>query len=495
MFQFDNQLLKLKHEVLTRIAVLAKDNKISKEEIEKIPYAMITGETATYRDTVEHERDVVLERAKLAAGYMPNGKDGEDLVNIDEEKQILYVIKAACDRCPTKKFQVTDACRNCIAHKCQSACNLGAITYVNGRAYIDPDKCKECGMCKKACPYDAIAEDMRPCKKSCPTGALSYNPEDLSAEITESKCVNCGACMSACPFGAIEDKSSLVKVVNRLMDKENIYAVVAPAITGEFGPKTTYGQVKNAIKALGFTDMVEAACGADAVTVHESNEFVERMENGDNYMTNSCCPGFLSYIEKIMPDQAERISGTVSPMVATGRYIKAKDKYAKVVFIGPCTAKKNEVLIDSIKDSVDYVLTFEELVALFDAFEVDPATCEDIVVDDASIFGRNFAVGGGLTAAIENYVKEKGVQVDFKPVKVSGGAEIKKTMTMAKIGKLQGNFIEGMMCEGGCINGAAKIAPVMKAKVPFTKTNQQGTIKSVLSNKTIDEYHDINLER
>ncbi|WP_160688520.1 4Fe-4S dicluster domain-containing protein [Clostridium sp. C2-6-12] len=495
MFQFDNQLLRLKHEVLTRVAVLAKENKLNKEELEQIPFAMIQGEIANYRDTVEREREVVLERVKLAAGFKPNGKNAEELINVEEEKQILYVIKAACDRCPTKKFEVTDACRNCIAHKCDSACNFGAISYVDGRAYIDPDKCKECGMCTKACPYNAIVEDMRPCKKSCPTGAVHYNADDFSAEITESQCVNCGACMSACPFGAIEDKSSMVKVVNELMGKENIYAVVAPAITGEFGPKTTYGQVKNAIKALGFNDMLEAACGADAVTVHESNEFIERMENGDSYMTNSCCPGFLSYIEKVMPDQAERISGTVSPMVATGRYIKAKDKAAKVVFIGPCTAKKNEALIDSIKDAVDYVLTFEELVALFDAFEVNPATCEDIVVDEASIFGRNFAVGGGLTAAIENYVQEKGVKVEFKPVKVSGGAEIKKTMTMAKAGKLDGNFIEGMMCEGGCINGAAKIVSAMKAKTPFTKINQQSTIKSVLSNKCLDEYHGINLER
>ncbi|OOM79705.1 4Fe-4S dicluster domain-containing protein [Clostridium sp. BL-8] len=495
MFQFENRLLKLKHEVLTRVAVLAKENKISKEELEKVPYDMIQGDIPNYRDTIEQERDVVLERAKLAAGYKPNGRNGQELINVEDEKQILYVIEEACDRCPTKKFQVTDACRNCVAHKCQSACNFGAITYVDGKAYIDPDKCKECGMCKKACPYDAVAEDMRPCKKSCPTGALSYNAEDLRAEITESKCVNCGACMSACPFGAIEDKSSIVKIVYDLMSKGNIYAMVAPAITGEFGPKTTYGQVKNAIKAVGFKDMIEVACGADAVTVHESNEFVERMERGDSYMTNSCCPGFLSYIEKMMPDQAERISGTVSPMVATGRYIKSKDKDAKVVFVGPCTAKKGEALIESIKDSVDYVLTFEELVALFDAFEVDPANCEDIVVDEASIFGRNFAVGGGLTAAIENYVQEKGVNIEFKPVKVSGGAEIKKTMTMAKVGKLPGNFIEGMMCEGGCINGAAKIVSVMKAKAPFTKINQQTTIKSVLSNKALEEFHDINLER
>lgn len=495
MFKFENQLLKLKHEVLTRVAVLAKENKMTKEEIEKIPYNMISGESPTYRDTVTQERDVVLERAKLAAGYLPNGKEGKDLIDISEQQQILYVIKAACDRCPTKKFEVTDACRNCIAHKCQSTCNFGAISYVNGRAFIDPSKCRECGMCKKACPYDAIAEDMRPCKRSCPTGALNFNSKDLSAEITEDKCVNCGACMAACPFGAIEDKSSLVKVVNNLVSKEKIYAVVAPAITGEFGPKTTYGQVKNAIKSLGFTDMVEAACGADAVTVNESNEFIERMENGDPYMTNSCCPAFLSYIQKIMPDQAERISGTVSPMVAAGRYIKSKDNGAKVVFIGPCTAKKSEILIDSIKDSIDYVLTFEELLALFEAFEVNPSTCEDIVVDDASIFGRGFAMGGGLTAAIENYIQDKGVEIEFKPVKVSGGAEIKKTMTMAKAKKLQGNFIEGMMCEGGCINGAAKITPVMKAKMPFTKNNAQSSMKSVLSNKALEEYKNINLER
>lgn len=495
MFQFENQLLRLKHEVLTRVALLAKENDITKDNLEEISYTMIPGDKPTYRDTVQQEREIILERAKLAANFLPNGIKSKELIDIQEQKQILYVIKAACDRCPTKKFEATDACRNCVAHKCKSVCNFDAITYVDGRAYINPNKCKECGMCKKACPYDAIVEDMRPCKKSCPTGALSFNVEDLSAEITENKCVNCGACMAACPFGAIEDKSSIVKIVKSLVKKENIYAVVAPAIAGEFGMKITYGQVKNAIKKLGFTDMAEAACGADAVTVHESNEFVERMKDGDSYMTNSCCPGFLSYIEKIMPDQVDRISSTVSPMVATGRFIKAQDKDAKVVFIGPCTAKKNEILTESIKDSIDYVLTFEELLALFEAFEVDPSTCQDIVFEEASIFGRGFGMGGGLTAAIQNYINEKGIEVEFKPVQVSGGIEIKKVMAMAKMGKLQGNFIEGMMCEGGCINGAAKIASAIKAKVPFTKTNQSSSMKNVLSNLKIEEYSDLNLER
>ncbi|NME83135.1 4Fe-4S dicluster domain-containing protein [Clostridium sp. SM-530-WT-3G] len=494
MFKLENRLLDLKHNVLTKIANLAKENKITLDELKKIPFEIIPGNVPEYRDTVDHERHVVLERVKLATGYAPNLNDDE-LNDISEEKQIMYVIKAACDRCPTKKFEVTDACRNCIAHKCQSVCRFGAITYVNGRAYINPNKCKECGLCSEACPYDAIVDDMRPCKKSCPTGAISFSKIDLSSEINESKCINCGSCMAKCPFGAIEDKSQIVKVVNRLVEKSDIYAIVAPAITGQFGGSISFGQIKNSIKKLGFKDMIEVACGADAVTIHEANEFVDRMKRGDKYMTNSCCPGFVEYIEKMIPDQKERISRTVSPMVATGRYIRKIDSNAKVVFIGPCTAKKSEAMKKGLSNSVDYVLTFEELLALLDAFNIDPSKCEDDVVDDASIFGRGFALGGGLTAAIENYIEEKNIKIEFKPVKVSGKVGIKKTMVIAKAGRLNGNFIEGMICDGGCINGAGNVTSPNKAKVSFNKINSTGTKKTVLSDKTLDEYNDINMER
>ncbi|MGL4772358.1 MAG: 4Fe-4S dicluster domain-containing protein [Clostridium sp.] len=496
MFQFETQLNKLKHEVLTEVAKLAKDDNLTKDNIEKIPYEVIKGDKANYRCCVYKERAIVLERAKLAAGYLANGDSVDDeLIDIRPDEQIIYVIEAACDRCPINRYTVTDSCRNCIAHKCQEACNFGAITYVAGRAYINQEICKECGMCKKACPYDAISEAMRPCKRVCPTGALDVNQEDRKAMIKEETCVNCGSCMKACPFGAISDKSLIVPVAKRLAKGRSMYAVVAPAITGQFGMKVTFGQIKNAIKKLGFIDMVEAACGADAVTIHEGGEFVERMENGEKYMTNSCCPGFLSYIEKVYPDQVEKISGTVSPMVATGRYIKKMDPDAKVVFIGPCTAKKSEAVRESLKDAVDYVLTFEELVALFDAFEVDLDKCDDVVVDEASIFGRGFGAHGGLTAAVEQFVKEKGINANFKPVKVSGGVEIKKTMMMAKIGKLQGNFVEGMMCEGGCINGAGTMVPAMKAKAVFNKLNVAGAKKEITTNDKLGGFDGVNLER
>ena len=496
MFQFETQLKKLKHEVLTEVARLAKDNNLTVESIERIPYEIIQGNKATYRCCVYKERAIVLERAKLAAGYLANGDNIDDeFVDIREDDQIIYVIEAACDRCPINKFSVTDSCRNCLAHRCHEVCNFGAITYAAGRAFINHELCKECGMCKTACPYNAIAEVMRPCKKVCPTGALDINQSDRRAIIKEDKCVNCGSCMSACPFGAISDKSLIVPVAKRLARKRKMYAVVAPAITGQFGPKISYGKIKNAIKSLGFENMVEAACGADAVTVHESNEFIERMENGDKYMTNSCCPGFYNYIEKTMPSEIGRISGTVSPMIATGRYIKSIDPEAKVVFIGPCTAKKSEAARESLKGAIDYVLTFEELFALMSAFDIEIEDCDDEVVDDASIFGRGFGAHGGLTAAIENYIRSQGLEVNFAPVKASGGIEIKKAMTMAKVGKLQGNFIEGMMCEGGCINGAGTLVTSFKAKNTFNKINAQATKKEVIGNEKLDEFKNINLER
>lgn len=495
MITFETQLKKLKYLVLKEMATMVKEDRLCQDEIEKVPYSIITGDKAEYRCCVYKERAVVYERAKLAAGCLPDGDNLEELKDVKDDDQIIYVISAACDQCPIDRFNVTEACRGCIQHKCMEVCPASAISRVAGRAYINQETCKECGMCKKACPYNAIAEVMRPCKRSCPTGALDINQEDKRAIIKVEDCISCGACMAACPFGAISDKSYIVPVTKLLMQNKNVYAVVAPAITGQFGPKTTVGQVKSAFAKLGFKGMVEAACGADAVTVHESNEFVHRMNEGHKYMTNSCCPGFLNYIEKKFPDQADKISGTVSPMVAAARLIKKMDKDAVVIFVGPCTAKKSEVRRESIKDAVDYVLTFEEISALMGAFNIDPEQCETITVDDASSFGRGFAQGGGLTAAIENYVKDKEVNVDFKPVKVSGMDEIKKAMVMAKAGRLGGNFIEGMMCEGGCIGGPATMVSLMKSRPQLVKFSGEATKKAVLSNDRLKDFEDVNLER
>lgn len=497
MFHFETQLKRLKHEVLKDVAILANEGKLDEESLKSIPYKIISGNTPTYRCCVHKERSILNERVKLAMGYLPDGDHPKsEFINVKDKKQIVYIIEAACDRCPINKYNVTEACRGCIAHKCMEVCPANAMVKVAGKAYINQELCKECGLCKKACPYDAISEVMRPCKVSCPTGALEVKEEDRRAIIEEEHCINCGSCMSACPFGAISDKSYIVPVVQELSkENTNVYAVVAPAIAGQFGPKVTMGKVRDAFKKVGFKDMFEAACGADAVTVRESKEFVERIEKGDKYMTNSCCPGFMSFIEKKFPDQIERVSTIVSPMIATARFIKANDKLAKVIFVGPCVAKKGEATRYELKGDVDYVLTFEEIAALMDAFRIDPENCEEQVIDEASIFGRGFANGGGLTAAIENFIKDSNTKIDFKPVKVSGVAEVKKAMTMAKVGRLGGNFIEGMMCEGGCTGGPATLLPQMKSRGLFIKFSNEASKKSVIENDRLKEFEKINLDR
>lgn len=493
MITFETPLKELKHLALREVASFKKEGKLTKRALEEIPYSIIKGDIPKYRCCVYKERAIFYQRLKLASGYLPEGEIVDDLVKLKSKDQIIYVIPSACEKCSINKFEVTGACRGCIQHKCMEVCPVNAIIRVNGRSYINHELCKECGMCKKACPYNAIVEVMRPCKKVCPTGAMKFG-EDQKAVIDESKCINCGLCMQVCPFGAVSDTSSIAQVTEEIMNEKNLYAVVAPAIAGQFGPKVNVGQVKNAFIKLGFSDMIEAACGADAVTVHESEEFINRIENGSKYMTTSCCPGFTGYIEKKFPNEVDKISSTVSPMVATAKLIKSKKEDAVVVFVGPCTAKKAEVLKGEAKEAVDYVLTFEEICALFAAFEIDPENCEESTVEDASVYGRRFAQGGGVTAAIDNFIKVKGSSVDFKPIKVSGGDDIKKTMVMAKTDNLNANFIEGMLCEGGCIGGPATINNLKKVKGQLNKFSKESKIKNVTDNKNLKDFEKINIE-
>ena len=492
---FETQLKKLKYLTLKQVSTLAKENKLTKETIEKIPYNIIEGDKANYRCCIYRERAVVLQRAQLASGYVPNDNIIDDLVDMDEYNHVMYVLPAACDKCPIHQYTVTEVCRGCIQHKCMEVCPVNAITRVQGRAYINHDICVECGMCKKVCPYNAIVQVNRPCKISCPTGALEIDSKSKRAKIDKENCINCGACMVACPFGAIADKSYIVPVTQALVDKKkDVYAVVAPSIVGQLENKITIGMIKDSLKKIGFKDMIEVACGADAVTVHESKEFTERMKNDNKYMTTSCCSSFVEYIEKKFSDQISNISTTVSPMVAVGRMIKQQNNNAIIVFIGPCTSKKAEITRENVKDSVDYVLTFEEAIALLGAFNIKIEECKDLVVEDATIYGRGFAQAGGVTAAIQSYCKEKEIDIELKPVKVSGKDAIKKAMTMAKVGRLGGNFIEGMMCEGGCINGAGIIKSMIKSKGQLVKFNNSSQKKSIKDNNQMKQFKNVNMK-
>ena len=349
---------------------------------------IVPGNTPTMRCCVYKERAILQERVKIAMG------------GNKENPNIIEVIDIACDECPAAGYEVTDSCRGCLAHRCEDVCKRGAISFDhNHEAHIDKSKCVECGQCAKVCPYTAIVNRKRPCQNACKIKAISINKNDNAAIIDNSKCIQCGACVYQCPFGAIMDKSYILNVIDILKAGEKgknykTYAIVAPSISSQF-KYAKLGQVVTGLKELGFHTVVEAALGADMVAEKESRELAEK-----GFLTSSCCPAFVKYVKSTFPEMVEHVSHNLSPMTTLAKYIKDTTENAKVVFIGPCTAKKAEAQLESVKPYVDAVLTFEELQALFDSRDIEITELEEDVLDNASYFGRIFARCGGLADAV-----------------------------------------------------------------------------------------------
>ncbi len=308
--------------------------------------------------------------------------------------------------------------------------------------------------------------------------------KENQAVIDNDKCVSCGACVYMCPFGAIMDKSYILDVIDMIKKSEEnkkykVYAIVAPSIASQF----TYvklGQVVQGLKELGFHSVVEVALGADKVADLETKELVEK-----GFLTSSCCPAFVDYIDKHYPEFKKDVSHNLSPAALLGQYIKSNDETAKVVFIGPCTAKKMEMNRPDAVGTMDTVMTFEELQALFDSKDINLNDLEEEVLDNASYFGRIFARGGGLTDAVKQAIIENEVEdFEFRPYVCDGLDEIK--MALLKLSKNIdiGNFIEGMACKGGCINGAGCIVHGNRNKAQIDKYGKlamEKTIKEAIS--------------
>ncbi len=433
-----------------------------------IPKTIVPGKTPTMRCCVYKERAILAERVKLA------------MSDVSEEGNVIKVIEIACDECPTGGYEVTDACRGCLAHRCEDVCKAHAITFdEHQKAHIDKTKCIECGMCSKVCPYSAIRNYKRPCQNACKVKAISMN-EDLSAKIDDGKCISCGACVYQCPFGAITDKSYILNVIDILKGSENntkykTYAVVAPSISSQFS-YANLGQVVTGIKTLGFDTVMEAALGADMVAKAEAAELAEK-----GFLTSSCCPAFVSYIKKNFPDLVPNVSSNLSPMATIGKFIKERVPNAKVVFIGPCTAKKMEIKADGVKEYVDVAMTFEELQALFDSRDIDITSLPESELDNASYFGRIFARCGGLADAVAESLKEQGMD-DFvlKPVSCDGIEACKIALLKKSKNLSDANFIEGMACTGGCVGGAGCLTHSEKNRLEVEKYSMKAKDKSIL---------------
>lgn len=451
MVSNDATILKIKHDVLYEVAKLAFDGELENMK-DDLPFKMIPGPKANFRCCIYKEREVIRQRIRLAEGKCPGDK---------KSNNIVQVISSACEECPISRYVVTDNCQKCMAKACKQACNFGAITIGRDRAYIDPSVCKECGMCAKACPYNAIAELMRPCKRSCPVDAITMDENGICV-IDESKCIQCGKCIHSCPFGALGSKSFIVDVIEAIKSDKKVVGMIAPAAEGQFGEDITMASWKTALMKIGFDDFIEVGLGGDMTAASEAAEWAEAYKEGKK-MTTSCCPAFVNMIKQHFPTLLENVSTTVSPMCAVSRMVKAKDPNTVTVFIGPCIAKKSEAMDKSIENNVDYVLTFGEIRAMFRAKNVTLEP-EPNSLQEASVFGKRFGNGGGVTAAVLQCLKESGETTDIEVMKCDGAAECKKALLLLKMGKLPADFIEGMACQGGCVGGPSRHQEVNKAK-------------------------------
>lgn len=489
---------RLRKIIFTEVAKMAYEG-WDEKKFENLPYKIITGDVAQYRDSVFVEREVVAERLRAAMGLslrdfndFSSICEGIDESLVDEkyyEPPLIDIIKFACNRCPENRVYVTNACQNCLEHPCVEVCPKKAVSIKNSRSFIDEEKCVKCGMCINACSYNAIVRQERPCSKVCGMDAIKSD-ELGRAEIDPDKCVSCGMCLVSCPFGAIIDKSQIYQTITALKSDTPVYAAIAPAFAGQFGNVST-GKIRTAFKELGFEDVLEVAVGADLCTIEEAQDFMKEVPEKQPFMATSCCPAWSVMAKKLFPEFASYISMALTPMVLTARLIKEKHPDCKVVFVGPCAAKKLEASRRTIRSYVDFVLTFEEFSSILEARNIDIAQCEEgePLGADSSGDGKGFAVSGGVAKAVENAIKEMDPGREVLTARAEGLPECRKMLQLAKAGKYNGYLLEGMACPGGCVAGAGTIANVKKSSVAVTQMAQKSEDQNVLSSKFKEYLH------
>ena len=464
----------IRHQVFAEVARMAYEGG-DFARIEELPFKLVPGEVGNYYDNIFLERAIIGERLRATIGlpvrtmseHAPLA-DGIDKSAIDEkyyEPPLINIIKFACHHCPEKRTIVTNGCQGCLEHPCVEVCPKKAISMREGRSYIDAEKCINCGKCIGVCPYNAIIRQERPCAKACGMQAIQSD-EYGRAEINYDKCVSCGMCLVSCPFSAIVDKSQIFQTVLALKSDTPIYAAIAPSFVNQFRGNSDEGYVRAALKELGFVDMVEVAIGADLCAIQEAKDFLAEVPEKIPFMGTSCCPAWSVMAKQEFPQYANCISMTLTPMVLTARMIKKEHPGCKVVFIGPCAAKKLEASRRSVRSEVDFVLTFEELVGIFEARGIHLEELGEKVEEErqaSSADGKGFAVSGGVARAVVNVIKELEPDREVNVVCAEGLSECKKMMAMAKAGKYNGYLLEGMACPGGCVGGAGVLSDSKKA--------------------------------
>lgn len=473
MLNVNNKVVARKREILSQLIRLQCAGKLE-SEIDSIPSLVFPDDAQSVRTDIAHDRDIVKMRIIADLGFSVEDADSkkplasyakEALAREKPTWPIMTMMSEACHACKPTHFFPTDLCQGCEARPCMVNCPKKAIEVVDHRARIDQSKCIKCGICSQNCPYHAIVKFTVPCEEACPVGAITKDAEGCE-HIDFEKCVFCGACMRECPFGAMQAKSQLVDVVKHIMNGKKVVAMYAPAIGAQF--KAQPGQLEGALLAAGFSCVWEVAIGADITADKEAAEFEERMEEAEKdgkpqMMTTSCCPAWVRLAQIHVPDIVPAISSTGSPMHYNGELAKKDDPECVTVFIGPCLAKRREGFDDAF---VDYVLTVDEVAALFDAKDIDITKVEAKTAKYLpTVSGRNFAKTAGVAESVRLRLSEHGKSI-LKPYVVNGmtKAVVKQLQTWGKmfagaspVAPDAPNLIEVMCCEGGCIAGPGVI--------------------------------------
>ena len=465
-----NHATRFRRRVLCEV-VKAYNNGCKPDDMDRIPYNLFPREYQddNYRCCIYKDREVIKHRCIAALGvdlqtitddfprishYTDQAKKRDKI-----EPNVLTVLDIACESCIRAQYVISELCRGCIARPCVSNCPVNCITVTNHQAKIDPEKCINCGKCKEVCPYHAVVHVPVPCEEACPVDAISRNAETGKQKIDFDKCTSCGRCMRACPFGAIMEKSQIIDVLEEFCSEKEVIAMCAPAIAGQFSGGM--GCIAAGLKKLGFDRVVEVASGADETCQHEAEEFEERVvKNGEDFMTTSCCPAYVEAANKHMPEVVPHISHTPTPMHYIAEKMRKEHPEAVTVFLGPCVAKRYEGVMD---DDVDYVLTFEEIGAMFEASCIETAALEEVELEGFAFReGRGFALVGGVAGAVESVAENPEA---IKSVTVNGLSldGLNQLRDYARNGCKDGNLVEVMTCEGGCINGAGVCTVPSKA--------------------------------
>lgn len=497
-----NSVTDIRRKVFAEIAKMAySDDADYAKRIEQIPYEILPGTKAKYRNSIFLERAIIGERLRLGMGLplrelseygaLSDGIEESVIATKYYDAPLINIIKFACNACPEKKVFVTNACQGCLSHQCSEVCPKQAVSIVNGRSVIDQEKCIKCGRCMDACPYKAITRIERPCAASCGMNAISSD-EEGKAQIDYDKCVSCGQCLVNCPFGAIVDKGQIFQTIYAMKQGYEVIAAVAPAFVGQFGQKVTPEKVKGALKELGFADVVEVAIGADLCVIEEAEDFLNKVPEKQPFMATSCCPAWSVMAKKDFPQFAPYISMALTPMVLTARLIKKDHPNAKVVFIGPCAAKKLEASRRTIRSDVDFVLTFEEVMGMFVAKDINLEQIEtDDPLNDGTAAGRIFAVSGGVANSVKALINKEHPEIDVKIQAAEGLKNCRSMLMMAKAGRLDGYLLEGMACPGGCVAGAGTLQPIAKSSALVKKYANENPMKTSDESKYGHRLHEV----